>query len=570
MKKIYTGVLAIALALSANAQSVAYSLDQNYNTKGYKFNDPNPSTFSTGSADAILLNDDGTEYVGIKQLFAGDSYAITVLAKNKANGTRDSSFATNGVATENMQRGVRVNDIALLNGGKIYCSGSGWGGYVWGSSTMSPQIYAGGVVTPSEMAYDGCKHNDNTVVQVGDVNVIAFFKDNGANTTNTYANDGYAYVTYPTVSANTPKLQRVASVLYGSYYVAGVVDTFAFIAKYKHRTFELDSTWGTNGVISFETGDVGGASYFSDLKIQPDGKVVAIFNGAFNGSNVVSNFILRYTTTGAADNTFDSDGQKELLNCNRVAFLPGGDIALAYTYNFNIYNSAGVIVLHDNGDYVNDFDFPLLNSGDTALYTTTAAISVNATGDIAIAGYLYDPAVSLNKFFTMRLKRTVCNASGSVSNVSGTSATINVSNVSLPAKVYVGEFESYGTEWPLSSGSSVVVTGLLPETDYAVTVVDDNGCEWETTFTTTDGSVGIKDLEKSVLVNIYPNPTKENLMIESDEAIETASVYNLQGAQMKFVRGPIAQWNVSDLSAGVYMLHIVTKSGYATKQFVKQ
>ena len=65
MKKMYLAFMAFGLALSANAQNFAYPLDVNYNGKGYKFNEPNPATFAEGSADAILLNNDGSEYVGI-------------------------------------------------------------------------------------------------------------------------------------------------------------------------------------------------------------------------------------------------------------------------------------------------------------------------------------------------------------------------------------------------------------------------------------------------------------------------------------------------------------------------
>ena len=572
MKKFYTGVLAMALACSANAQSIAYSLDKNYKGKGYQFNDPNPVSYSTGSADAILLNDDGTEYVGIKQLFAGDQYAITVLVKNKANGTRDSSFATNGIATENIQRGMRVTDIALLGGGKIYCSGTGWGGYVWGSNTMSPQIFAGGVVPPYLIAYDGCKHNSNTVVQVGDENVIAFFIDNGANTTNTYSNDGYAYVTYPTLSANTPKLQRVASVLSGSYYVAGVVDSFAFIAKYKHRTFDLDSTWGTNGVVSFETGDVGGASYFSDLKIQPDGKVVAIFNGAFNGSNIISNFILRYTTTGVADNAFNTNGKLELLNCNRVAFLPTNEIALLHQYDFVSTHQAGIIHLSNSGTVLQVADFSLPTASGTNQENTPLAISANAAGDIAISGIMLDSASNTDKFFTMRLKRNVCNTTGTITNVGGTSATVTFSNTTLPIRVVVGDGDGGITfDQTVTSGNSVTATGLSPETAYVVQVIEDNSCTWQTTFTTTDGSVGINDVANNISFSIYPNPTKEFLTIACNDEVEAIEIYNVLGECVKLVRGAIKQISVSDLSSGIYTLHLSAKNGHgAVKKFVKE
>jgi hypothetical protein len=569
MKKIYMGFLAIALALGANAQSIVYSLDKSYKGKGYQFNDPNPVSYSAGSADAILLNNDGSEYVGVKQLFSGDAHAITVLVKNKANGTRDSSFATNGVATENIQRGVRVNDIALLNNNKIYCSGSGWGGYVWSNGNMAPQTYAGGVVAPSEFSYDGCKHNDTTVVQVGDVNVIAFFKDQGNTTTNIYNNDGYSYVNFPTLSANTPSLQRVASVINGSYYVAGVVDTAAFIAKYNPRTFTLDNTWGNGGIVVIPVIS-SSINKFTDLKTQHDGKVVAVFDGFASGNGSEVN-VFRFNTNGTLDNSFGTNGKLTQPNCNRVAFLPNNEIALLHQYDFGSTHQAGIIHLNNSGTILKVADFSLPTASGTNQENTPLSISANAAGDIAICGIMLDSASNTDKFFTMRLKRNVCNVTGNISNVGGTTATVNFSNVVLPVRVIIGQSKVVNFDQTVTTGNNVTATGLLPETEYFVQVTDDNGCTWETTFSTTNGTVDIKDVFNQISLSIYPNPANEFLVIYCNEEIESAEVYNLIGEQVQFVRGEIQKLNVRHLSGGMYTIQIKTISGKTvTERFIKQ
>ncbi len=566
---MYTAFIALGLALGANAQQFAYPLDVNYNGKGYKFNDPNPSTFADGSADAVLLNDDGTEYVGIKQLFNGDSYAITVLAKNKANGTRDSSFATNGLATENLTRDVRVTNIALLNNNSdIYCSGSGWGGYVWSNGVLAPQIYAGGVVQPSNIAQDGAKANDTSVVQVGDVNVIAFFKNNGSSTTNTYANDGYSYVTYPALASGTPVLNRVAAIVNGSYYVAGIVDSFAFIAKYNQRSFALDNTWGTNGVASFEISNLP-YSHFADLKIQPDGKVVALYEGGFNNEAFYSTYVMRFNTNGALDTSFSSDGILSQPYSYNVAFLPNGVLAFTHTYDFGATHEVGVLFYDETGQYINQAMFSLTAADGSQLEANPKAISVNSTGDIAISGNVYDTVASVNKYFTMRLKRVVCSLSGTLSNITSTGVTITASgSFAYPLVVTVGNEGAVFTD-TLTSGTTTTATGLNPNGTFVARIEDANGCSWEQQFIA-EVTSGINE-SNSLKLNVYPNPANEFLIINCDEEIETTEVYNVVGEQVIFVKGQITKLNTAPLAQGMYSVQLKTTNGNtAVKKFMKQ
>lgn len=562
---MYTAFLALGLALGANAQNFTYPLDVNYNGKGYRFNDPNPSTYATGSADAILLNDDGTEYVGIKQLFNGDSYAITVLAKNKANGTRDSSFATNGIATENAQRGIGVTDISILNNNKIYCSGSGWGGYIWNNGVMAPQTYTGGVVAPGVIAQDAAKANDTSIVQVGDVNVIAFFKDNGSSATNTYANDGYTYVTYPSLTSGTPVLHRVAAEVNGSYYVAGIVDSFAFIAKYNQRSFTLDNTWGNNGVASFEISNFS-ANNFADLKIQPDGKVVALYEGGFNNENFISAYAMRFNTNGVLDNGFSTDGIHGEPYAYKVAFLPNNVLALVTATSHIV----GVMFYDDNGSYIDEAYFPLLAADGAQLIASPKAVSVNAVGDIAICGSVYDPTASVDKYFTMRLKRVLCSVSGSLSAITSTGVTITASGSGVyPLEVSVGEEGAVFVD-TLTNGTVVTATGLQPNTPYSAIIVDANGCTWEQAFTTGDIGSGISE-SNSLNWSVYPNPANEFLVINCNEQLESAEVYNVVGEKVIFVNGQITKLNVASLTQGIYTLQLKTTTGNtAIKKFMKQ
>jgi hypothetical protein len=184
---------------------------------------------------------------------------------------------------------------------------------------------------------------------------------------------------------------------------------------------------------------------------------------------------------------------------------------------------------------------------------------------------MLDSASNTDKFFTMRLKRNVCNVTGNISNVGGTTATVNFSNVVLPVRVIIGQSKVVNFDQTVTTGNNVTATGLLPETEYFVQVTDDNGCTWETTFSTTNGTVDIKDVFNQISLSIYPNPANEFLVIYCNEEIESAEVYNLIGEQVQFVRGEIQKLNVRHLSGGMYTIQIKTISGKTvTERFIKQ
>ena len=58
---------------------------------------------------------------------------------------------------------------------------------------------------------------------------------------------------------------------------------------------------------------------------------------------------------------------------------------------------------------------------------------------------------------------------------------------------------------------------------------------------------------------IYPNPSRETIIIEGIEPAEV-QVYNALGQLVKTVRGT-NEINVGDLPEGVYLLHITDKEG---------
>jgi uncharacterized delta-60 repeat protein len=90
----------------------------------------------------------------------------------------------------------------------------------------------------------------------------------------------------------------------GKIVAAGAVDNDLAVARYLNNGI-LDNTFGSNGVARLSIG-VGGAEA-NAIAIQDDGKIV-VAGSAYNGVN--SDFaVARFTTNGAPDTSFDTDGK---------------------------------------------------------------------------------------------------------------------------------------------------------------------------------------------------------------------------------------------------------------------
>jgi hypothetical protein len=75
--------------------------------------------------------------------------------------------------------------------------------------------------------------------------------------------------------------------------------------------------------------------------------------------------------------------------------------------------------------------------------------------------------------------------------------------------------------------------------------------------------------QNNLEVSLYPNPVRDILNIETDTEIKSVDIYNLQGQKIKTALSK--QVNVSDLSAGIYMVRIEdTNNAVETKRIVKE
>jgi hypothetical protein len=100
-----------------------------------------------------------------------------------------------------------------------------------------------------------------------------------------------------------------------------------------------------------------------------------------------------------------------------------------------------------------------------------------------------------------------------------------------------------------------------------------NGCKDSTEYTIVVAVSGIKVLQTLPVLTVYPNPTQQylNIALPNSNGSIFANVYSLSGvlvaSQNLMVQNQIAQLEVSQLAAGIYILKI---EGYRTTLFTKE
>ena len=89
--------------------------------------------------------------------------------------------------------------------------------------------------------------------------------------------------------------------------------------------------------------------------------------------------------------------------------------------------------------------------------------------------------------------------------------------------------------------------------------------------TSGDGShVGIDNAEPVVEFTVYPNPVNEYLTINCSDAIRQVEILDVAGRTVMTANGNQSVINTEALSAGVYMLRVVTENGVSAQKFVKE
>ena len=163
----------------------------------------------------------------------------------------------------------------------------------------------------------------------------------------------------------------------------------------------LDTTFDGDGKVFTEILVQNQFGYFSEMDIQPDGKIVAV--GTRSGSDFQEFLIIRYNSNGSLDTTFDGDGivatRFDMLPTTRidafasaVVLQPDGKIVVAGTAairNPSYIAQAALVRYNTDGS----LDSSFANGGKAQIifppFTQSSAsdVAIQADNKIVIAGY---------------------------------------------------------------------------------------------------------------------------------------------------------------------------------------
>ena len=89
---------------------------------------------------------------------------------------------------------------------------------------------------------------------------------------------------------------------------------------------------------------------------------------------------------------------------------------------------------------------------------------------------------------------------------------------------------------------------------------------------TADGPLGTSSVKIDDRPNIYPNPVKDLLYVNSDKEYTSYSIYNMAGQMVASEKmSGKSGMNVSRITVGQYLLKLTDKNGNTdTSQFIKK
>lgn len=320
------------------------TLDASFGTAGKVF------TNVTSSDDEIMAvaiqSDNKIVAVGYS-----DKPQQFTLARYNTNGTLDTSFGTGGIVKSAFSERAYAYSVAIQSDGKIVVGGDG--GFVF---ALTRYTTAGALDT-------------------------------------TFGTGGKVTTAIGTQSS----IQSIAIQSDGKIVAAGYTEMIGDFAVARYTTSgALDTTFGGgDGIVT--TDFFGDDEKATSMKLQSDGKIVVA--GYTYDFNLDVNFALaRYTTAGALDTSFDSDGLVNSLhacNCgfNAMGIQPDGKIvatASGQDVYLARYNTDGSLIgsvssTNIGGSADNSLALTTDTSGAILIAGTTIS---SGNGDFFVAKYL--------------------------------------------------------------------------------------------------------------------------------------------------------------------------------------
>jgi uncharacterized delta-60 repeat protein len=390
---------------------------------------------------SVAIQSDG------KIVVAGQSDSEFGLARYTTAGALDTTFGSGGIVTTIISGTDRVLSVVIQSDGKIIAAGYSNNNFALARYTtagaLDTTFDSDGIVTTdfgsTDQIWSVAIQSDGMIIAVGSSNdnfALARYTTTGALDT-TFDTDGKVTTDFgSTDRAHSVAIQSDGMIV-GKIVAVGKSDTDFALARYT-TAGALDTTFDTDGKV---TTDFGSTDWAHSVAIQSDGKIIA---AGYSNNNFA---LARYTTAGALDTTFDTDGK--------------------VTTDFGSTDRAHSVAIQSDGKIVaagfSNNNFALIRYGPANPVFSLSSNSENKTVNSSISGY------------------TVSSTGGAISSYSISPAA--------PAGL------TFNTTTGLLSGSPTVVAAA---TTYTISGINEMGSSTQTftltvtaQATTTDNSAAL-------------------------------------------------------------------------------
>jgi Leucine-rich repeat (LRR) protein len=82
-------------------------------------------------------------------------------------------------------------------------------------------------------------------------------------------------------------------------------------------------------------------------------------------------------------------------------------------------------------------------------------------------------------------------------------------------------------------------------------------------------ALSVEEIEDINTFSIYPNPSKNQFQIETNQTIDKVNIYNIQGKLVKTYNSDQSNYNISSLDSGLYILNVVSNGKIQTHKLIK-
>ncbi|PYT00621.1 MAG: hypothetical protein DMF63_06185 [Acidobacteria bacterium] len=380
----------------------------------------------TDEAHAVAIQADG-KIVAAGYANSNSDFDF-VLVRYNADGSLDSSFDTDGKVITHIGDASGAEAVTIQPDGKIVAAGEGGGGpnsefavarYNLNGSLDTSFDMDGIVTTPMGTGYDFADdvkiQADGKILLTGDREqaddydfALARYNTDGSLDTS-FDGDGKVTTNFGdddvAVTVSLQSNGKLVAVGYTGNDANSIVTYNAAIARY-NADGSIDTSLDSDGKLVSDIGFQNSTA--RAMAIQSDGKTVVAgytFNGVDNDFSVI-----RYTTDGFLDPTFDGDGRVIVPIyegndvANAIAIQPNGKIVVAGSAHNGVNNDFAFIRLNTDGSLDGSFGL----GGKVAVGITFStnsneianAVAVQPDGKIIAAGSAF---TTVEKFGFVRL-----------------------------------------------------------------------------------------------------------------------------------------------------------------------